>query len=127
MLICFEGTDGSGKATQAKCLASWISRNLGDENVVHLSFPRYGQTFFSGEVAAFLNGEFGSLDRVHPRLAAQLFAGDRYESRHIIEEALVRGKVVVCDRYVASNAAHQGARLPKLELPAFLRWIETLE
>jgi len=75
--------------------------------------------------AAYLRGEYGEAD---PRLAAVLYAGDRFEARDRILRLLADGKVVVCDRYVDSNKAHQAARLPKgADREAFLRWIERME
>ena len=53
----------------------------------------------------------GRLGQVHPFFASLLFAGDRFESRNLLTEALGSHDVVVLDRYVASNIAHQAARL----------------
>ena len=43
---------------------------------------------------------------------ALLFAGDRFESRDVLTTACRDNDLVVLDRYVASNIAHQGAKLP---------------
>jgi len=127
MLICLEGIDGSGKATQSRLLLDALRQRLGEERLLTLSFPRYGQSFFAAEVAAYLNGERGTLEQVNPRFSAILFAGDRFEAKPMIMEALAQGKIIICDRYVSSNTAHQGARLPQAERAEFYRWNERLE
>ena len=62
-------------------------------------------------ISKYLNGDLGSLDEVDPRFAALLYAGDRFEAKSHLVVALAGGKIVLCDRYIASNLAHQvGAR-----------------
>ncbi len=124
-LIVLEGIDGSGKGTQADLLR----RNLEDAGVrcVLLSFPRYQQTEFGRQIGRFLNGEFGALDQVDPLLASLLFAGDRWESHGLLLESLDEQEVVLCDRYVASNIAHQAAKRAGAERAELVQWIENLE
>ena len=50
-----------------------------------------------------------------------LFAGDRFESRSSARDALAAHDVVVLDRYVASNVAHQAARLDGAERERLIR------
>ena len=78
-------------------------------------------------VGSFLNGKFGSLDQVHPFLVSLLFAGDRFESRPLLTAALARCDVVVLDRYVASNVAHQAAKLTGNERETLRGSIEHVE
>jgi dTMP kinase len=125
VLIAIEGIDGSGKGTQAAALREALSaRGL---KTALISFPRYQETFFGARIGDFLNGRFGSLDEVHPFLAATLFAGDRLESKPILLQALAEHDVVVLDRYVASNIAHQAAKRSGYERAQLTEWIETLE
>ena len=35
--------------------------------------------------------------------------------------------MILADRYIGSNLAHQGARVPRRQLREFLRWLEELE
>lgn len=35
--------------------------------------------------------------------------------------------MILADRYIGSNLAHQGARVPRSQLTEFLRWLEELE
>jgi dTMP kinase len=125
LLVAIEGIDGVGKGTQSALLC----RSLGERGrrAALLSFPRYHETRFGAAAGEFLNGRFGALDEVHPQLAALLFAGDRFESRDVILEAATRHDVVVFDRYVASNVAHQAAKLDEPERSKLIEWIEAIE
>lgn len=125
MLIAFEGIDGSGKGTQATQLLE-RTRNLGYTSEL-VSFPRYKDTHCSKMVAAYLNGEFGTLEEVPPVFAATLFALDRLESRTHIERACEENDLVIVDRYVASNLAYQSARITNPERARFTEWLYSLE
>jgi dTMP kinase len=122
--IVLEGIDGSGKRTQIEALAREFSRR--GMALSQIGFPNYGG-FFGKLVARFLNGEFGPLAAVDPHFSALLYAGDRLESKPAIESALAAGKIVLGDRYVASNLAHQGARMPREKRSEFLAWLKQLE
>ena len=125
VLIAIEGIDGSGKGTQAsrlhdRCQAEGICSSL-------IGFPRYDQTLFGKSIGDFLNGRFGALDEVHPFLASLLYAGDRFESRDHILEMIKANQIVIFDRYISSNIAHQGAKLSGDERAEFIQWIEQIE
>ena len=122
--IVLEGIDGSGKRTQLDMLA----RSLAERKVAlsQISFPRY-EGFFGKLVARFLNGDFGALDAVDPHFSALLYAGDRYEAKPKIVADLASGSTVLADRYIGSNLAHQGARVPRQLRDEFLRWLKRLE
>lgn len=121
MLIVIEGIDGSGKGTQAKRL---LDRFLAaGKTAALISFPRYSATHFGRTIGRFLNGEFGALNEVDPHLAATLYAADRLESKCYLQEQLAAHDVVICDRYVASNAAHQGAKRQGDARRALQQWI----
>ncbi len=122
--IVLEGIDGSGKRTQIEALAREFSRR--GIAFSRISFPNYSG-FFGKLVAQFLNGDFGPLAAVDPHFSALLYAGDRLESKPAIESALAAGKIVLADRYVASNLAHQGARVAREKRSEFLAWLKQLE
>lgn len=124
-LIVIEGIDGSGKGTQAQQLTERLTTT--GRRVRLLSFPRYRETLFGHAIGDFLNGHFGQLDQVHPFLASVLYAADRFESKTVLTEALQESDVVVCDRYVPSNLAHQGAKLDGAQRVELLRTIERIE
>lgn len=123
-LVVLEGIDGSGKRTQLDMLA----RAMQARGIAHatIGFPRY-EGFFGRMAARYLNGEFGTLADVDPHFSALLYAGDRFENKKLLENYLTAGKLVLADRYIASNLAHQGARVPTKHLSEFLRWLEKLE
>src|ERR1700683_4022608 len=104
--IALEGIDGSGKRTQLEMIArAFSSRGIAFTQV---SFPRY-------------DGFFGQL------VARFLYAEDRRESRPALESDLATGKTLLADRYIASNLAHQGARVSQEKRKEFLAWLKELE
>ena len=123
-LIVLEGIDGSGKRTQIDML-SGIFAQRGIPYAM-TSFPNYSG-YFGKLVGQFLNGEFGPLEAVDPHFSALLYAGDRFESKPALDAALAAGKALLADRYIASNLAHQGARVPTEEREEFLNWLRRLE
>ena len=125
VLLAIEGIDGSGKGTQAAELAE--SARRAGYTVASFSFPTYDGNPFSRAVADYLNGEFGSADEVHPELAAMLYAGDRLHARAQLVAAIADHDLVVCDRYVGSNAAHQGAKLQGEARERLLAWLDEVE
>jgi len=125
MLIVFEGIDGAGKNTQTGLLTQRVACE-GLSSAV-FSFPRYGLNPFARGISRYLNGEFGGLEQVAPELAALLYAGDRYATRNELLEALDTHDIVLCDRYVSSNLAHQAAKLPESERTTLMDWILEIE
>jgi len=122
--IVLEGIDGSGKRTQLEALGLALSRR--GIAFAQMSFPTYSG-FFGKLVARYLNGEFGSLASVDPHFSALLYAGDRLESKSLMEATLHSGKMLLADRYVGSNLAHQGARIGLERRTEFLAWLQQLE
>jgi dTMP kinase len=123
-LIALEGIDGSGKRTQLELLAHELKlRGLA---TALISFPRY-ESFFGKLVGQFLNGNFGSVNQVDPHLSALLYAGDRLEAKNEMESALAAGKIVLADRYIGSNLAHQSERVPAEKRDEFVSWLRHLE
>lgn len=123
-LIAIEGIDGSGKRTQVELLRKALSSR--GHQVYVTGFPQY-DSWFGKMVGQFLNGDFGPLENVDPHFTALLYAGDRLEAKPQIESALADGKIVLADRYIASNMAHQTARIGSEKRTEFVKWIEHLE
>lgn len=129
--IAIEGIDGAGKATQAKLLAERLNANGFRATVI--SFPRYN-TVTGEQVLRYLEGEFGNPATVAPRLAANLYALDRKAAADDIYKATSTGNmtlnegIVIFDRWVGSNLAHQAAKIvDKVERDFFIEWVEHLE
>ena len=110
VFIAIEGGDGSGKGTQSELLRTWLESELG-LRAIKFSFPRYGQD--SARYAGrYLDGQYGAASEVHPELGVLPYAVDRYAAGHEIRDYLGDpSTVVVTDRYMASNLAHQGAKI----------------
>ena len=123
-LIAIEGIDGSGKRTQLDLLEKVLAAR--DFSAYSTGFPQY-DSFFGRMAGQFLNGEFGDLESLDPRLTALLYAGDRFEAKPQLLHALEAGKIVLVDRYVGSNLAHQTARVPAAKRDEFIEWVEHLE
>lgn len=123
-LIAIEGIDGSGKRTQVDLLATALQSE--GHTVYATGFPQY-ESWFGRMVGKFLNGELGQLETVDPHFTAMLYAGDRFEAKPSLEAALNAGQIVLADRYIASNLAHQVARAAPARRAEFLAWIEHLE
>jgi dTMP kinase len=96
--VVFEGGEGCGKSTQARLLA--------DRWGAVLSFEPGATPVGAKLREILLSPETGDLD---PRAEALLMAADR--AHHVatkIRPALLRGRDVVCDRFVGSSLAYQG-------------------
>jgi len=117
--IVIDGNDGSGKTTQLNLLKSFLEKQNVPTAV--FDFPQY-KTFHGETVGRFLAGEFGNLDSVSPYLLAYPYAMDRLGASPHIKAALAEGKIVLANRYVASNLAHQSGRLPKNQRRNFVDW-----
>jgi dTMP kinase len=102
MFVSFEGLDGCGKTTQARLLAGAL-----EETGVEVVLTREpGGTPLGEQIRDLvLHG-----DHVAPWAEAALYAAARAQHvEELIRPALARGATVVCDRYVDSSVAYQGA------------------
>jgi dTMP kinase len=125
VLITFEGIDGSGKGTQAARLVERLrTRGIAVDT---FSFPQYGRNPFAEAVSEYLNGTLGDMKDVHPKLVSLLYAGDRFTVAGDLRRLLGAGTVVVCDRYVESNLAHQAARMAPGQRDGFVDWLRRVE
>ncbi len=121
-LIVLEGTDGSGKSTQAEMTCAALEQAGVDFK--RLRFPRY-ENESSMLVRMYLRGDFGSHPSdVNAYAASTFFAVDRYASfRTDWKEDYDAGRVIFSDRYTTSNAVHQSSKLEQNELNDFSKWL----
>ena len=125
-LIVITGIDGSGKTVQSKLLYERLMKE--GYPAVITSFPQYGKTIFADMVTKYLKGEFGSADSVSPYLASLLYAGDRWECKEQINTWLREDKIIISNRYVCDNMAHQGGKISNSpEKDKFFQWLDKLE
>lgn len=125
MIIVFEGIDGSGKGTQSSKLSAYFtSKGIGN---ALFSFPNYTGTMFGGEVGKYLSGFYGDFKKLPAKFPAMLYAMDRFEMKKNIISNLDAGNIIIFDRYVPSNFAHQAVKLPAGEQPPFIDWVKKLE
>jgi dTMP kinase len=103
LFIAFEGGEGSGKSTQIARLHDGLLRQG------HRVFATHepGATVVGKVIRTLL---LETDERITPRSEALLFAADR--AHHVqteIRPKLAAGYHVLCDRYVDSSIAYQGA------------------
>lgn len=124
-IFVIEGPDGSGKRTQTGLLKDHLL-SLG-HTIEVISFPQYGSKS-AGAVEEYLNGKYGNAADLNPYSASVLYAVDRFDASHKIRDLVENGTTVILDRYIDSNAAHQGGKIADLEKrETFLTWLYDLE
>jgi dTMP kinase len=102
MFVTFEGLDGSGKSTQAELLRARLEADGVD--VVATREPG-GTELGEGIRDVVLHG-----GHVGPWAEALLYVAARAQLvDEVIRPALERGAAVICDRYLDSSVAYQGA------------------
>ncbi len=119
LFVVFEGGEGAGKSTQLAALAERL-RGQGREVVVT---REPGATEVGERIRSLLLGT--SDEAPSPRAEALLYAADRaHHVATVVRPALVRGAVVISDRYVDSSLAYQGAgrTLPVDEVSWLSSW-----
>lgn len=101
--ITFEGTDGSGKSTQLRMLASEL--RLRGHEVVSTREP--GGTPLGSHIRQLV---LEAEEHVDPLAELLLYAADRAQHvRTLIRPAIDSGHIVLSDRYADATAAYQGA------------------
>ena len=121
-LIVFEGTDGSGKATQSRLLCEHLRRD--GVYLKNITFPRYGKPS-AAMVQEYLDGNLGkTAGDVNAYAASMFYAMDRYASyKQDWGNFYEAGGLIIADRYTTSNAVHQASKLPEGERKAYLDWL----
>ncbi len=125
-LIVLEGSDGSGKATQTTRLLERLL-NL-RVKAMRVSFPNY-ESESSALIRMYLRGDFGgNAEEVNPYAASTFYAVDRFASFQNWKEFYEDDGIILADRYVGSNMAHQSAKFKrKADREKFFNWIDDFE
>lgn len=120
LFISFEGIDGAGKSTHIEGLAQAF-RAQG--RVVTLSREPGGTPLAEKLRVMVLNDEMDAMTE-----ALLVFAARRDHLQKLIEPALARGEVVLCDRFTDATFAYQGGgRGFDLQTLSILeQWVQTV-
>ena len=105
--LTFEGLDGSGKTTQMRRLADWLTST--GHSVVTLRQP--GSTALGDSLRGLLlsSRSEAAIGPIAPMAEMALMFADRAQAiAEIIEPALNAGSIVLCDRFTDSTVAYQG-------------------
>jgi len=104
MFITFEANEGAGKSTQARKLATYLEAQ--GHEVVLTREP--GGSPGAEEIRSLIIT--GDADRWSADVELLLFTAARRDHiERVLRPALARGAIIVCDRYVGSTYALQGA------------------
>jgi dTMP kinase len=101
--LTFEGLDGSGKSTQLRLLKEWLEKQ--GKPVTATRQP--GGTATGDAIRALLLDS--GTRSLSPLAELGLMFSDRAQSiAEVIQPALERGQIVLCDRFTDSTEAYQG-------------------
>jgi dTMP kinase len=101
LFLVLEGTEGSGKSTQARMLAQWLTSC----GLLHRLTREPGGTELGEAIRSLL------LHGAHMSVETELLlvlAARSAHVREVVRPALAAGQIVVCDRYELSTFAYQG-------------------
>ena len=127
-LLVIEGTEGSGKETQADLLVRRL--NEMGEKTVKMRFPMYDTPTGKIIYEHILNKDGNSYfdEEVDPKALSLYYAADRVNNIGKINELLDKGVHVVLDRYVESNMAYQASKFEDIkDRVNMIFWMEQLE
>jgi dTMP kinase len=120
--IVIDGADGSGKKTQTDMLSETLALSGYDGAI--LDFPQYN-TASAAMLEKYLGGEYGNLNA---EAASILYSIDRFDASFKLREYLSDGKIILANRYVTSNAGHQGSKIGDYnERIKYYKWLDNLE
>ena len=103
LLITFEGGEGTGKSTQSKLLYDYLKSKTKD---VILTREPGGCTESENIRNLLVKGNINKWDPITESLLHN--AARREHIKNVIKPALLKNKIVICDRYIDSTMAYQG-------------------
>jgi len=102
LFITFEGGEGCGKSTQANALYRMLRR----KNLPAVLIHEPGGTTLGEQIRKMLKRK---TENIHPQTELLLFAASRAQLvADVIQPALKKGEIVICDRFSHSTTAYQG-------------------
>ena len=113
--VTFEGIDGSGKSTISKLVYKELK--LKGLDVVLTYEPT--DSWIGKQVKKCIKSN------ADPFITTFVFISDRIEHGKRIKKWLEAGKIVICDRYVDSTFAYQGAQLQDV-ISNPIKWLKEL-
>jgi dTMP kinase len=100
--ITFEGSEGCGKSTQSRLLSDYLKKK--GFSVLYLREP--GGTKISEKIRSIL---LAPENHMNPVCETLLYMAARAQIvEELIRPALLKGRIVVCDRFLDSTIAYQG-------------------
>ena len=131
-IIVIEGSDCSGKETQAKKLEARLKKK--GKKVAYFSFPNY-----KAETGKIIGGPilgipdigksyFKDVSSLDPYVASLYYAADRRFHIEELHKAIENNEYIILNRYIPSSMAHQGGKIQNKEArKKFYQEIEYLE
>lgn len=103
LFLTFEGGEGAGKTTQIKYLSQYLEQQGHEVTITR----EPGGTQLGEAVRGVLMGQY---DHDMPAMSELLlmFAARAAHLEEVIEPALARGEIVLCDRFTDASFAYQG-------------------
>lgn len=104
LFIVLEGGEGVGKSTQIARLKDYLPAEFPDREFIFTREP--GGSPFAEKIRELIVGD--GAKHANGRTMIGLFMASRADHiEHTVGPALEEGKVVICDRYLASSYAYQ--------------------
>jgi dTMP kinase len=100
--ILFEGLDRCGKTTQSALLAEFVKAQRPAELI---RFPDR-----TSSIGQLINGYLSSATNLNDQTIHLLFSANRWEASKELEEKLLSGCTLICDRYAYSGVAFSAAK-----------------
>lgn len=108
-LISIEGIEGAGKSTAVACIMEWFTKQ--QEKYPHIRFIKVrepGGTPLAERIRQLLLDP--TIEKINPKTESLLLFASRIQLLETaIIPALAEGTWVICDRFIDSSFAYQGA------------------
>ncbi|XP_034476346.1 thymidylate kinase [Drosophila innubila] len=101
--IVFEGVDRTGKTTQTRLLFEWLIKNGIKAKLIH--FPER-----SSAIGQVINSYLSNAQDLPDEVIHLMFSANRWEHMKSIQNELLAGTTLICDRYAYSGAAYTVAK-----------------